>query len=105
MARAGASRSTAAPGRWLHRPLRVPYIRSRRGRPGADGVTDYKGKEKAIFRLGLGPDDKLYASTAMPIHFLRADPDSAAWEELGIIGGGEMYSFLAWGDQLMGAAY
>ena len=68
-------------------------------------ATDYKGKEKAIFRLGLGPDDKLYASTAMPIHFLRADPDSEAWEELGVVGGGEFYSFLAWEDKLIGAAY
>jgi len=68
-------------------------------------ATDYKGKSQDLFRIALGPDDKLYGSTAMPIHFIKADPDSDKWEELGQPGGGEFYSFLAWKDALVGAAY
>lgn len=77
---------------------------------GADGQatshpTGYRGKSQDLFRVGLGPDDRLYASTAMPIHFFSADPDSDAWEEIAVAGGGEFYSFLAWRDKLLGAAY
>jgi len=67
--------------------------------------TGYKGKAQAIFRLGLGPDGKLYGSTAMPIHFFQADPDSDQWAEIAEAGGGEFYSFLTWKDKLIGAAY
>jgi hypothetical protein len=67
--------------------------------------TDYKGKSQAYFRIGLGPDGKLYGSTAMPIHFVQAAPDSDQWEELGQPGDGEIYSFLAWKDVLITAAY
>jgi len=67
--------------------------------------TGYQGKSQSLFRIGLGPDGRLYASTAMPIHFLWADPDSDRWEELGQPGGGEFYSFLAYQDVLIGAAY
>lgn len=68
-------------------------------------ATDYRGKSQSLFRIGFGPDGQLYGSTAMPIHFIRADPDSERWEELGQPGGGEFYSFLAWKEVLIGAAY
>jgi hypothetical protein len=67
--------------------------------------TEYKGKSQAYFRIGLGPDGMLYGSTAIPIHFVRADPDSNHWEEIGQPGSGEIYSFLAWKDVLITAAY
>jgi len=67
--------------------------------------TGYEGKSQSLFRIGLGPDGLLYGSTAMPIHFIWADPDSEEWEEIGQPGGGEFYSFLAHGDVLVGAAY
>ncbi len=67
--------------------------------------TGYQGKSQSLFRIGLGPDGLIYGSTAMPIHFLWADPDSEEWEEIGEPGGGEFYSFLAHGDVLVGAAY
>jgi len=67
--------------------------------------TGYLGKSQSLFRIGLGPDGRLYGSTAMPIHFLWADPDSDKWEEIGQPGGGEFYSFLAHKDVLIGAAY
>jgi hypothetical protein len=66
---------------------------------------DYRGKSQSLFRIGLGPDGRLYGSTAMPIHFLWADPDSDRWEEIGRPGSGEFYSFLAYQDVLIGAAY
>lgn len=65
----------------------------------------YKGKDKAVFRLAMGPDGKLYGSTAMPIHFFWADPESETWGEIGLAGGGEFYSFIPWEDKLVGAAY
>lgn len=76
----------------------------------ADGTvtsheTGYRGKSQSLFRIGLGPDGRLYGSTAMPIHFFWADPDSDQWEEIAVAGGGEFYSFLAWRDKLVGAAY
>lgn len=67
--------------------------------------TGYRGKSQSLFRIGLGPDDRIYGSTAMPIHFFWADPDSDQWEEIAEAGGGEFYSFLAWRDKLIGAAY
>ncbi|MCX7599746.1 MAG: hypothetical protein N2512_12895 [Armatimonadetes bacterium] len=65
----------------------------------------YAGKPIDLFRIGLGPDDRLYGSTALPLYFFRADPDGDAWELLGRPGGGEIYSFLAYDDRLICAAY
>lgn len=68
-------------------------------------AVDYRGKSQSLFRIGLGPDGLLYGSTAMPIHFIQADPDGDTWQELGQPGGGEFYAFLPWRDVLIGAAY
>ena len=65
----------------------------------------YAGKPIDLFRISLGPDGKLYGSTALPLYFLRADPEGDAWELIGQPGGGEIYSFLAHGDVLVCAAY
>ncbi|HOS92017.1 MAG TPA: hypothetical protein PLQ54_01785, partial [Armatimonadota bacterium] len=67
--------------------------------------TGYAGKSQDLFRIALGPDGKLYGSTAMPIHFIWADPDSDEWGEIARAGGGEFYSLTAHGDVLLGAAY
>lgn len=67
--------------------------------------TGYEGKSQSLFRIALGPDDRLYGSTAMPIHFFWADPESDKWEEIGQPGGGEFYSFIPYKDTLVGAAY
>lgn len=75
------------------------------GRPTVKHETGYRGKSQSLFRIGLGPDGCLYGSTAMPIHFIQANPDNEEWGELGQPGGGEFYSFLAWKDLLLGAAY
>lgn len=66
---------------------------------------DYKGKALNIFRIGLGPDGKIYGSTMMPAHFFVADSTECALKEIGVAGSGQYYSFLAWKDRLLGAAY
>jgi streptogramin lyase len=65
----------------------------------------YAGKEMSLFRLGLGPDGMLYASTAMPLHLLRIDPAGGHWTNLGSPGTGEAYSFLAADGSLLIGAY
>jgi len=65
----------------------------------------YQGKGMCPYRIGLGPDGRLYGSTLVPLHFFRADPDSEHWEKIGELGGGEFYSFIAHKDVLVGAAY
>jgi len=65
----------------------------------------YKGNELSVFRLGFGPDGKLYGSSVLPIHLLVYNPATAEMDELGDLGGGEIYSFLARGDSLLMAAY
>jgi hypothetical protein len=65
----------------------------------------YPGKEIDLFRLGLGPDGMIYASSVLPIHFFRVDPRTGALTMLGELGGGEYYSFLRYGTALLGAAY
>ena len=73
----------------------------------------YSGREQNIFRIGIGPDGLLYGGTALPIHVFHVDPNSTnttAWANIdhgatNAFGGGEFYSFLAWKDVLLGAAY
>jgi streptogramin lyase len=65
----------------------------------------YAGKEIDVFRIGMGPDGRLYGSTAMPIHFFQVHPASNTLNEMGEMGGGEFYAFLRYGDYLLGAAY
>jgi hypothetical protein len=66
---------------------------------------DYSGNLLDIFRLGLGPDDKIYASSILPIHLLRISEDTGRISELGDLGGGEIYSFLSDKNRLLAAAY
>ncbi len=68
-------------------------------------ATGYNGKTQNIFRIALGPDSRIYGSTALPAHFFWADPNGASLEEIAMYGGGEFYSFLTWKDRLIGAAY
>jgi hypothetical protein len=65
----------------------------------------YKGNELSVFRVAFGPDGKLYGSSVLPIHLLVYKPVNGEMEELGDLGGGEIYSFLSRGDSLLMAAY
>jgi hypothetical protein len=65
----------------------------------------YTGEPLFLFRLGLGPDSLLYASSILPFDLVRADPVFGGLTYLGQFGGGEAYSFLAQGGLLRIAAY
>lgn len=68
-------------------------------------ATGYNGKEHNIFRIALGPDNRIYGNTKMPIRFFWADPKGRSLKEIANYGGGEFYSFATWKDRLIGAAY
>jgi hypothetical protein len=55
--------------------------------------------------VGFGPDGLLYGSAVLPIHFLQLDAQAGAINELGDLGGGEIYSFLTHGRWLLMAGY
>jgi streptogramin lyase len=65
----------------------------------------YAGNTLSIFRLGFGPEGALYASSVLPIYLLRKDTIQGDFAELGGLGGGEIYSFLAHNSRLLAAAY
>jgi streptogramin lyase len=66
---------------------------------------DYPGNELPLFRVGFAPDGALYASAVLPIHLVRLDEKAHSFVEVADLGGGEVYSFLAHGDNLLMAAY
>jgi hypothetical protein len=65
----------------------------------------YQGNALPLFRIAFGPDGELYGSSVLPIHFTRLDRTRRAFSDLGGLGGGEIYSFLSHGKQLLMAAY
>jgi hypothetical protein len=66
---------------------------------------DYGGEELPVFRVGFGPDGRLYGSSELPARLLRFDAALGGFEELGELGGGEVYEFAAQGHHLLMAAY
>jgi hypothetical protein len=65
----------------------------------------YAGKEKTVFRLGFGPDGQLYGSGYMPAQFFRINPVDGQLTKLGVLGGGEFFSLIAYDGRVLGAAY
>lgn len=65
----------------------------------------YQGSPQAIFRIGVGPDSKIYGSTAIPARLFWASPTGTAWGEVAEAGAGEIYSFASWKRRLFAAAY
>ncbi len=65
----------------------------------------YAGNELALFRIGFANNGVLYGSSVLPIHFVRWDERTRTFPEIGALGGGEVYSFLAKGPYLLMAAY
>jgi hypothetical protein len=65
----------------------------------------YQGEEMEVFRIGFGPDRVLYGSTALPANFFRVDMNQNSLEQIGIVGEGEVYSFLSHGNSLLMGAY
>lgn len=69
------------------------------------GPLGYAGGLLSVFRLALGPDDRLYGSGVLPAHFFAVDRLSGGQHYIGQVGGGEVYSMLRHGEQLLLAAY
>lgn len=65
----------------------------------------YAGRDQQVFRLGLGPDGRVYGSTMLPARLVRLDEERGRFDDLGELGGGEVYSFLGLGKQLLMAGY
>ena len=62
-------------------------------------------KTCSCFASGFGPDATLYGSAILPIHFVKVVPGSSTIQQIGDLGGGEVYSFLAHNNKLLMAAY
>ena len=67
----------------------------------------YTGRNLSIFRLGAGPNGKIYGGTAMPYDFFSFDTShpTSGTSTLGQLGDGEPYSFAAFNGLLNIAAY
>jgi hypothetical protein len=65
----------------------------------------YQGRELAVFRIGFGPDAALYGSTILPARLVKLDAARGRFDELGDLGGGEVYIFLPHGHKLLMAGY
>jgi outer membrane protein assembly factor BamB len=65
----------------------------------------YKGEGLELFRISFGPDGALYGSSILPIHFVKFDLVHHDVDEIGMLGGGEVYSFLAHGKKLLMGTY
>lgn len=65
----------------------------------------YGGRYLALFRIGFGPNGHLYGSGILPIHFVKVDLVHHHVDELGNLGGGEVYSFLSDGNRLLMGLY
>jgi outer membrane protein assembly factor BamB len=55
---------------------------------------NYSGAGDYIFMVGVGPNNCVYGSTAMPLEVFRHDPRSGRTEHLGAMPGGEVYSMI-----------
>jgi hypothetical protein len=66
---------------------------------------DYHGEDLQLFRVGFGPDNVLYGSSILPIHFVKVDLARHSVESIGRLGDGEVYSFLADRKRLLMGAY
>lgn len=77
-------------------------------RSAADGADhsvalDYAGEPNQLFRIGLGPDGKLYGSGALPSDLVRINDGTIDY--IGSLGNGEAYSMLSYGPSLLLATY
>lgn len=84
---------------------RTVRVTSEAGGQTSEHRFDYAGNLLDIFRVAFGPDRRLYGSSILPIHFLRLDADRAVLNDVGDLGGGEIYSFLTHNNRLLAAAY
>lgn len=65
----------------------------------------YGGNVMPLFHIGFGPDDVLYGSSILPIHFVKIDVARHHIEQIGNLGGGEVFSMLDHDGRLLMGAY
>jgi streptogramin lyase len=65
----------------------------------------YDGEPLEIFRIGFGPNGSLYGSSILPAHLVQVDFATHKVINLGLLGGGELYSLLAHGSRIAMGAY
>ncbi len=67
----------------------------------------YAGKKLSIYRMGSGPDGKIYGGTALPYDFFSYDPTHAGngVQMIGQVGGGQPYALQTYQGQLYISAY
>ena len=63
----------------------------------------YNGKGLPAFRIALGPDNAVYASTALPLYLFKQGTNG--FSNIGQLGSGEAYSFLPLNGHLLIGAY
>ncbi len=66
---------------------------------------DYSGDGIKIFAIEKGPDGNIYGSTILPLAFFCYNIKSDIMKQLGIISGGEIYSFTNYKTKLFFAVY
>lgn len=69
---------------------------------------DYRSEGAAIQSVVAGPDNKVYASSAHPMHFIAYDPAADTledWGPLAKVGGGNFCSMAVQGDTVVAASY
>ena len=67
----------------------------------------YRGDGAMLFTVGVGPENKIYGSTALPLELFRYDPVKKETADLGnpTTVDGELYSLLIWRGKLFVCAY
>ncbi len=65
----------------------------------------YQGEEMEVFRIGFGPNGALYGSTYIPANLFQVDMSHDTLDQIGVVGAGEVYSFLSSGNRLLMGAY
>lgn len=66
---------------------------------------NYTGEDLQVFRIGFASNGQLYGSSILPIHFLHVDVAAHHVDQIGELGGGEIYSFLPYRGRLLMGAY
>jgi len=71
------------------------------------GKFQYQGAGSGLFVVGVGPHQRIYGSTAMPLELFEYDPASGRLQDLGnpTPVGGEIYSLVDWHGKLYVCAY
>jgi hypothetical protein len=65
----------------------------------------YEGEPLQIFRIAFGPNGSLYGSSILPAHLVQVDFAAHEVSNVGLLGGGELYSLLSHNGRIAMGAY